>query len=161
MRNILIECDIREGSQNLRPDVDRLVVEGEGAEDRLLDGPFAAVVIEDEFVVLQEGPERVVADELVPMLAARLRHVTAGGAAFVFQCNSLIGMDAAAVPHGGRRLGSHSVLEPAENICSFVVYCRTTPVQRELRWSTHPIQSIYLLLPLYQHRRLPLTLSYY
>ena len=39
-------------------------------------------MIEDEFVVLQEGRERVVADELVPMLAARLRHVTAGGAAF-------------------------------------------------------------------------------
>ena len=72
VRYILIKCDIREGSQNLRPDVDRLVVEGEGAEDRLLDGPFAAVVIEDEFVVLQEGRERVVADELATSLQVGL-----------------------------------------------------------------------------------------
>ena len=55
--------------QHLRPDVDGLVVDGEGTEERLLDGPLAAVVVDDELVVLEELRQLVVADELAPVPA--------------------------------------------------------------------------------------------
>jgi hypothetical protein len=72
------EIDERHSSARVPPDVERLVVPGEGAAQRVADGPLAAVVRVDELVVAQvvrqllEPHQPRQRQRLLPLLTRRL-----------------------------------------------------------------------------------------